>query len=139
MAWNIFRRSEAAVPERKASATGRVVAWGSSGRVAWSPRDVVSLTKAGFLGNPVGFRSVKLIAEAAAALPLVVQDRERRYDTHAMAALMARPNAGQGRAEFLEALYGQLVLSGNGYLEAVGDAGRAARCRASCMCCGRTG
>ena len=66
MAWKLFGRAEAPAPEQKASATGRVVAWGSSGRVAWSPRDVVSLTKAGFLGNPVGFRSAKLIAEAAA-------------------------------------------------------------------------
>jgi phage portal protein BeeE len=64
--------AEAAVPEApevKASATGRVVAFATNGRVAWSPRDTVSLTKAGFLGNPIGFRAVKLIAEAAAALP----------------------------------------------------------------------
>ena len=47
---------------------GRVVAWGSSGRVAWSPRDAVSLSKIGFQGNPMGFRAVKLISEAAAAL-----------------------------------------------------------------------
>ena len=53
------------IPEKKASATGRVVAWGSSGRVAWSPRDAVSLSKTGFQGNPMGFRAVKLIAEAA--------------------------------------------------------------------------
>lgn len=123
MAWKIFRRAEGAVPEQKASATGRVVAWGSSGRVAWSPRDVVSLTKTGFAGNPVGFRAVKLIAEAAAALPLVCQDGERRFETHPVIALMRRPNAGQGRAELFEALYGQLLLSGNGYLEAVGGGG----------------
>ena len=123
MAWNIFRRAEAAAPGQKASATGRVVAWGSSGRVAWSPRDTVSLTKTGFSGNPVGFRAVKLIAEAAAALPLVCQDAARRYDVHPVIELMRRPNPGQGRAELFEALYGQLLLSGNGYVEAVGGAG----------------
>ena len=123
MAWNVFRRAEGAVPEQKASATGRVVAWGSSGRVAWSPRDTVSLTKTGFSGNPVGFRAVKLIAEAAAALPLVCQDGERRYDLHPVVDLMRRPNPGQGRAELFEALYGQLLRSGNGYLEAVGGEG----------------
>jgi HK97 family phage portal protein len=123
MAWNIFRRAEGAAPQQKASATGRVIAWGSSGRVAWSPRDTVSLTKTGFTGNPVGFRAVKLVAEAAAALPLVCQDDERRYDVHPLVELMRRPNAGQGRAEFFEALYGQILLSGNGYVEAVGGAG----------------
>ena len=109
-----------AVAQTKASATGPVVAYQTSGRVAWSPRDVVSLTRTGFCGNPVGFRSVKLIAEAAAALPLVLQDAEQRFETHPLLKLVARPNGAQGRAELLEALYAQLLLTGNGYIEAVG-------------------
>ncbi|WP_343115791.1 phage portal protein [Ostreiculturibacter nitratireducens] len=123
MVLNFFRRAESVAPERKASATGRVIAWGGSGRVVWSPRDAASLTRTGFSGNPIGFRAVKLIAEAAAALPLVCQDRDRRYDVHPVIDLMRRPNPGQGRAELLEALYGQILLSGNGYLEAVGEGG----------------
>ena len=114
-----LRQPERAAPEQKGSATGPVIAYQGSGRVAWSPRDVVSLTKTGFLGNPIGFRAVKLIAEAAAALPLILQDRERRYDMHPLLDLVARPNMAQGRAEFFEAAYGQLLLSGNAYLEAV--------------------
>lgn len=122
MVFDFLRRETAvaSVSAQKASATGPVVAYQTSGRVAWSPRDTVSLTKTGFCSNPVGFRSVKLIAEAAAALPLVVQDAERRYDVHPLAGLLARPNGAQGRAELLEALYAQLLLSGNGYVEAVG-------------------
>jgi HK97 family phage portal protein len=108
-----------AAPEAKASAAGRVIAFAGSGRVAWSPRDAGSLTRAGFAGNPVGFRAVKLIAEAAAALPLVVQDRDRRYEDHPLVRLMARPNPAQGKAELFEALYGQILLTGNGYVEAV--------------------
>ena len=114
-------KSDTAPVEVKASATGRVMAMSGAGRVAWSPRDVVSLTRAGFSGNPIGFRAVKLIAEAAAALPMLLQDDARRYETHPVQALLARPNAGQGRAELLEALFGQLLLTGNGYLEAVAD------------------
>lgn len=107
-------------PEVKASATGRIAAQVmSSGRVAWSARDTVSLSKLGFLGNPMGFRAVKLISEAAAALPLVLQDAERRYDQHPVLDLIARPNGAQGRAELFEAIYGHLLLSGNAYLEAV--------------------
>ncbi|WP_106744054.1 phage portal protein [Yoonia maritima] len=114
---------EQPVAEVKASATGRVMAMSGAGRVAWSPRDVVSLTRTGFANNPIGFRAVKMIAEAAAAVPVVLQDAERRYDTHPVLALLNRPNAGHGRAELLEALFGQLLLTGNGYLEAVGDDG----------------
>jgi HK97 family phage portal protein len=111
-------------PEKKASATGRVVAWGTSGRVAWSPRDAVSLARTGFQGNPIGFRVVKLIAEAAAALPLILQDHERRYERHPVLDLIRRPNGAQGRAELFEAVYGHLLLSGNAYLEAVPGAGK---------------
>ncbi len=124
--FDFLKRAERTGPagpvEKKASATGRVVAWGASGRVAWSPRDAVSLAKSGFQGNPIGFRAVRLVAEAAAALPVVCQDAERRHDTHPLLALLARPNAGQGRAELLEAVYGFLLLSGNAYVEAVAGA-----------------
>ena len=124
--FDFLKRAERAGPaepiEKKASATGRVVAFGASGRVAWSPRDAVSLAKSGFQGNPIGFRAVRLIAESAAALPVVFQDAERRYDAHPLLALLARPNAGQGRAELLEAVYGFLLLSGNAYVEAVAGA-----------------
>jgi HK97 family phage portal protein len=120
MVFNMLRRSKTQpVAEQKASRTGPVVAYHSAGRVAWSPRDTVSLTKTGFAGNPVGFRSVKLIAEAAAAMPLILQDSATRYDVHPILSLLARPNLAQTRAEFLEALYGQLILSGNAFLEAV--------------------
>ncbi len=109
--------------EQKASATGPVIAWQGGGRVVWSPRDTASLTKMGFVNNPVGFRCVKLIAEAASALPLICQDGRRRYESHPVLDLVSRPNAAQGRAELLEALIGHILLSGNGYLEAVGDGG----------------
>ncbi|MEM7296015.1 MAG: phage portal protein, partial [Pseudomonadota bacterium] len=126
MVLNLFRRKETGqVPEQKASATGPVIAYQSSGRVAWSPRDTVSLTKSGFAANPVGFRAVKLIAEAASALPFILQDVSQRYEDHPLLALLAKPNGAQGKAELFEALFGQLLLSGNGYIEAVGELGRA--------------
>lgn len=119
-----FLRRRSGPDAVKASATGAVVTFAGGGRVAWSPRDAVSLTRAGFQSNPVGFRAVKLIAEAAAALPLVLQDCDRRYDVHPVLDLIARPNPGQGKAELLEAFFGQLLLTGNGYLEAVAGSGR---------------
>ena len=123
MVFDFLRRAGKQPPEHKASAAGPVIAWQGSGRVAWSPRDVISLTKTGFLGNPIGFRAVTLIAEAAAALPLVLQDCDRRYEVHPVLDLIRQPNPAQGRAELFEAVYGQLLLSGNAYLEAVPGAG----------------
>lgn len=123
--FDFLRRGGESQPEQKASATGRVIARSlAGGSVAWMPRDTVSLTRAGFLGNPVCFRAVKLIAETAAALPLILQDAERRYDRHPVLDLIGRPNMAQGRAELFEALFGQILLSGNGYVEAVPGTGR---------------
>jgi HK97 family phage portal protein len=119
MVFDFLKRGGAPAPGVKASATGALVAFRGTGRAVWSARDTVSLTRSGFQGNPVGFRAVKLIAEAAAALPLILQDNERRYEVHPVLDLLRRPNPAQGRAEWLEAVYGFLLLSGNAYLEAV--------------------
>ncbi len=119
MAFGFLKKSEPVAPEAKASASAKLAVWGSSGRAVWSPRDVGSLTKNGFLGNPVGFRAIKVIAEAAAALPVICRDGQRRYDTHPILTLLSRPNCGQTRADLLEAAFAQLMLSGNAYVEAL--------------------
>ncbi len=121
MAWQIFRMSKPQAPEAKTSAAGPVVAFQGAGRPAWSARDTSTLTRIGFLSNPVAFRCVKLIAEAAAAVPVVVQDAERRFDAHPVLDLLAAPNPGQSGAEMLEAFYGYLLLTGDAYLEAAGE------------------
>ncbi|MEM8879639.1 MAG: phage portal protein [Pseudomonadota bacterium] len=119
MVLDLFRKPEPPRLEAKASATAKVLAMAQSGRVAWSPRDTASLMRNGFQSNPVGFRCVRLISEAAAAVPILCQDAERRYEFHPLLVLLGRPNAAQTRAEMMEAVFAQLMLSGNAYLEAV--------------------
>ena len=106
----------------KASAAGRVAARAlPTGLARGGMRDGGSLVRSGFLDNPIGFRAVRLIAEAAAGVPLAVAGPEGRYATHPVADLLMQPNGAQGGAAFLEALYGQIVLTGDGYVEGVGD------------------
>ena len=120
MVLQIFRKSRPEPPEAKASAAAPVVAFHGAGRVAWSSRDSATLTRVGFMQNPVAFRCVKVIAEAAGAVPVVVQDDDRRFDVHPVIDLLAAPNPGQGGAALLESFYGFLLLTGDGYLEAAG-------------------
>ncbi|MHA1128010.1 MAG: phage portal protein [Alphaproteobacteria bacterium] len=120
MVMQLFKASKSA-EEQKVSAAAPVIAFHGSGRAVWSARDSSSLTRTGFTGNPVGFRCVKMIAEAAAAVPVLLQDSERRYEDHPLLALLAQPNPAQGAAALLEAFYGQLLLSGDGYFEAAGE------------------
>ena len=120
MVLQLFRSSSDTTPEVKSSAAKPVLAFHGAGRAAWSARDTATLTRVGFLRNPVAFRCVKLLSEAAAAVPAIVQDETTRYDAHPVLDLLARPNAGQTGAALLEGLYGHMLLTGDGYLEAAG-------------------
>lgn len=111
-------RKDAVVPARKASAAGRMAALAAGGRGVWASRDTGSLVRMGFQGNPVGFRAVKLIAEAAAALPMEIRVAGEAVAAHPVADLWSRPNPAQGAGEFLEGLYGQILLTGDAYVEA---------------------
>ncbi len=120
MVFDWLRTAKGSPVEKKASATGPLIAFGLGGRVAWSPRDKVSLTRNGFAGNVIGFRCVRMIAEAAASAPLVLTDGERRLEEHPVRRLLAAPNPGQLGAAFLEAVYGHMLLGGDAYVEAAG-------------------
>ncbi|MDP7151328.1 MAG: phage portal protein [Paracoccaceae bacterium] len=123
MKFGFWKTAEAEVPEQKASAAAPVIAFGRGASSVWGARDGVGMVRSGYVGNPVGFRAVRLIAEAAGAVPLVLQDVGQRYERHPVLDLLQRPNPSQRQAELIEALVSQLLLSGNGYVEAVGAEG----------------
>jgi len=100
--WRKTQPSEPlAVPAKatqsKSSAAARGIAIQAGGAFPLSARDNNSLTRLGYQSNPVGFRAVRMVIEAAAALPLVVQDAAQRYETHRLLSLITRPNAAQTR------------------------------------------
>jgi HK97 family phage portal protein len=95
-----------------------MVALHSGGRAAWSPRDSVSLMRNGFSGNVIGFRCVRMIAEAAAATPLILREGGARLEEHPVMRVLKAPNPGQLGAAFLETIYGGLCLTGDAYVEA---------------------
>jgi HK97 family phage portal protein len=120
MGFRLFRRAASAPAEEKASAVGPLMAFHGTGRAVWSPRDHVSLTRNGYEQNVVGFRAVRMVAEAAAAIPLVLTENGARMTEHPVLRLLERPNPGQTGRGFVECLYGHLQLSGNAYVEAAG-------------------
>ncbi|MGF1550895.1 MAG: phage portal protein [Paracoccaceae bacterium] len=116
-----------AARERKASARGRVVdqargpaiVFEPPGRAVFSSRDTASLARNGYAANPVGFRAVRMLAEAAAAIPLHLVEEGRRVTEHPLGARLARPNPAQDGRGFLETIYGYLLIAGNAYIEGV--------------------
>ena len=84
--------------ETKASRAGAAVALYVAGRPVWTPRDYAALAREGFQSNAVVHRSVRLIAEAAAALPLSLDRGRAHLDAHPLLALLAPPESARGRA-----------------------------------------
>jgi HK97 family phage portal protein len=80
------------------------------------PRTYGGLAREGFMRNPVAHRAVRLVSEAAASVPWLLRRDGAEVPDHPVLGLLARPNVRQGGGEFLEALYGQLLISGNAYL-----------------------
>ena len=73
-----------------------------------------ALTREGFERNPVVYRCVRMIAEAAASIPFKAIEADAP-----LAQLAMRPNREQAGPDLMETFYGHLCVSGDAYLEAV--------------------
>ena len=99
----------------KTSAAKPLIALNFGARTAWPARDYAALSREGFARNPIVHRCVRLIAEAAASTPLVVQAAGE--GAHPVSELLAQPNPDQSGQEFFETHYGFLQIAGNAYAE----------------------
>ncbi|MEI2384641.1 phage portal protein [Breoghania sp. JC706] len=106
-------------PDAKASRTGPLIALHGAGQPVWTPRDYAALAREGFARNPVVHRAVRMISEAAASVPWILYEGETELDAHPLIDLIARPNPRQAGGDFLETVYGHLLVAGNAYVEAV--------------------
>jgi HK97 family phage portal protein len=96
-----------------------LVALAQMGDAKWGGRDAASLVRDGYLRNAIAYRCVRLVAEAAAAVPLIT--------AHAgVAKLLRQPMPDCAGASFLEAVYAELQLTGNAFVEAVRFGGESA-------------
>ncbi|MBL0371064.1 phage portal protein [Rhizobium sp. KVB221] len=103
-------------PVSEAKAFGGFVAFSAESRTPWAEKSYAALSREGFMRNPIAHRAIRLVAEAAASVPWLLAVDGREQPEHEGRALLASPNGRQGGSEFLEALYGQLLISGNAFL-----------------------
>jgi len=116
--------ANARADEMKASAAGPLFVLETLGRPVWTPRDYEAFAREGFMQNAIVYRAVRMISEAAASVPLLLYEGDAEHDHHPLLDLLARPSLDQTGADFLEAWYGYLLVSGNAYVEAVALEGR---------------
>ncbi|MFN3867624.1 MAG: phage portal protein [Hyphomicrobiaceae bacterium] len=119
-----WRPHDQTATEAKASRAQRLVAIESLGAPVWAPRDYAAFAREGFMQNAIVYRSVRMIAEAAATIPLLLYEGATDLDSHPLLDLLANPSAELTGTEFFESWYGYLLVSGNAYIEAVAVDGR---------------
>src|SRR5262245_47574800 len=59
---------------------------------AEAPRDYAASAREGFMQNPLLYRAVRMIAEAAGSVPLLLYQGEEEISEHPLLDLLARPN-----------------------------------------------
>lgn len=84
----------------------------------WSGRDFGALSREGYQKNAVVFRCVRLIAEAAASVPICVRRGDVCEPGDPAKALLTRGHTGASAEDVMEQFYGLLQVGGNAYLEA---------------------
>ncbi len=110
--------TRAPVLDHKNSRTGPLIAHLTYGAARYAPRNAVELTRLGYEGNPVAYRAVRMVAEAAASITWRAYEGRDEVEHHPALALLARPNPAEIGPAFFEGLISNLLLFGNAYVEA---------------------
>lgn len=106
--------------EQKQSKTGAALITGSRD-AEWSPRRFDSFADEGYTKNVVAYQSINRVANAVADIPLIILNTrsETEVTDGTLVSLLARPNPVQSYQEWMRALVGFYLISGNGYMERV--------------------
>lgn len=97
-------------PEHK-SATS-MIALSQLPGASWGHQSAGALIRDGFCGNAIVYRCVRMIAEAAASIPLTSHNDD-------VARLLRAPSPEQAGRSLLEQLYADLQITGNAWAEAI--------------------
>jgi len=116
-------RGEGEALHAKASRTGPLLRLETLTSPVWTPRDYAAFAREGFAQNAIVYRAVRMVAEAAASVPLLLYEGDAEIAEHPLLDLIGRPNPVSTAPDLLESWYGFLLISGNAYLEAVALSG----------------
>ena len=120
------RLMRARAPEAELKTAAPVVAFEGFAAPAWSGRDYTALAREGMVMNPVVYRSVRMIAEAVAAIPIGLTVDGVATGTHPLLDLLARPNDAETRIDLFDAIVCSLLMAGSSTLQATAAGNRVA-------------
>ncbi len=103
--------------EQKKFGSQPLVSIYNAGLARWTPRNYAAQAREGFATNSVGYRCVRMIAEAAGSVPLLVYQGQNEIETHPLKTLLLRPNPSHSGRDLIENIISYLLLAGNSYIE----------------------
>jgi HK97 family phage portal protein len=103
--------------EQKQFRASPIVSLQTVGQPQWTPRNYADLARVGFAGNAIGYRCVRMIAEAASSIPLLMYQGDTELTAHPLLALIKRPNPAQSGRDLIESILSYLLVAGNAYIE----------------------
>jgi HK97 family phage portal protein len=106
---------------QKSFANNGYISLHETGLANWSSRNYLSMSREGFMRNPIAHRAIRMICETAANVPWSLFENQSELKDHPALKLIQKPNNMSGAADFLEGLYGHLLLSGNAFIKVLTD------------------
>lgn len=104
-------------PEQKQFSNVPLMAMYNVGKPYWAPRNYLHFAREGFSGNAIAYRCVRMIAECAASVPLLLYKGSAEIHAHAFLDLMRQPNPSQTGPALIENIVAFLLVAGNSYVE----------------------
>jgi HK97 family phage portal protein len=106
-----FFSKRAPAMEQKANPVGRLLMLGLPG--LRKERNLDQYITEGYIQNAVVYRCIREIASAFGSVKIEVRSGDETLDSHPAAKLLAKPNPGEGCAQFLEHCITDYLISGN--------------------------
>jgi len=101
---------------KKQSRSGGVIFSGTR-QAQWMRRRYKEFAEEGYRRNVVAYMAINKVSRAAAAIPLTLFRGNKEIVDHPLLRLLQRPNPMQSGSEYMQALVGFFLISGNAYIE----------------------
>ncbi len=85
----------------------------------WMEASYENMSKEAYIRNVIGYRCIRMIAEAAASIPWLLYDGKEEVVEHDVLNMLLAPNRFQAGPEFWEEFYSYLQIAGDSYIEGV--------------------
>ena len=116
---NFFKRK----PLEKKTVSFPLVTTASSYEYSSLEHSFEEIATVGYQNNPIVYRCITLISRSIASVPIQLKDKisGNKITSHPILSLLNSPNPFQSYEAFTEMIVSHLLLSGNAFIEYVGD------------------